>query len=99
MKARVQMAALATTALALSCLTFQLGRASVSTPASHSRPEAVVPARDASAAAAAAPVSALSIAQQRGTVRNIATVPFSELYDILREATPEQLLGWAAELE
>lgn len=34
-----------------------------------------------------------------GSVREIATVPFSELYDILRSATREQLLAWAADLE
>ena len=32
-------------------------------------------------------------------MRNIGTVPFTELYDILRVATPEQLSGWAKELE
>jgi hypothetical protein len=32
-------------------------------------------------------------------MRNVATVPFTQLYDILRIATPEQLVGWARELE
>jgi hypothetical protein len=33
------------------------------------------------------------------TVREIATVPFSELYDVLKSAPREQLLAWAADLE
>jgi hypothetical protein len=37
--------------------------------------------------------------QDRITVREIATVPFSELYDILKSASREQLLAWAADLE
>jgi hypothetical protein len=32
-------------------------------------------------------------------IREIATVPFSELYDVLRAATREQLMAWAADLE
>jgi hypothetical protein len=35
----------------------------------------------------------------RITVREIATVPFSELYDVLRSASREQLLAWARDLE
>jgi hypothetical protein len=37
--------------------------------------------------------------QNRITVRDIATVPFSELYDILKSASREQLLAWARDLE
>jgi hypothetical protein len=33
------------------------------------------------------------------TVREIATVPFSELYDVLKSAPREQLLAWARDLE
>jgi len=33
------------------------------------------------------------------TVREIATVPFSELYDVLKSASHEQLLAWAHDLE
>lgn len=32
-------------------------------------------------------------------VREIATVPFSQLYDVLRSASREQLLAWARDLE
>jgi len=32
-------------------------------------------------------------------ISEIATVPFSELYDVLRSATREQLLAWAKDLE
>ncbi len=32
-------------------------------------------------------------------MRNVATVPFSQLYDILRSASPEQIAAWARELE
>ncbi|MFZ1219230.1 MAG: hypothetical protein WAO00_08050 [Chthoniobacterales bacterium] len=32
-------------------------------------------------------------------VREIATVPFSELYDVLKAVSREQLLAWAADLE
>jgi hypothetical protein len=35
----------------------------------------------------------------RITVREIATVPFSELYDVLKSAPREQLLAWARDLE
>lgn len=35
----------------------------------------------------------------RVTVREIATVPFSELYDVLKSAPREQLLAWARDLE
>jgi hypothetical protein len=35
----------------------------------------------------------------QGSVREIATVPFSELYDVLRAAPGEQLLAWARDLE
>jgi hypothetical protein len=36
---------------------------------------------------------------QRISVRKIATVPFSELYDVLKSASREQLLAWARDLE
>lgn len=32
-------------------------------------------------------------------IRDIATVPFSELYDVLKSASHEELLAWAADLE
>jgi hypothetical protein len=32
-------------------------------------------------------------------IRDIATVPFSELYDVLKSASREELLAWAADLE
>ena len=35
----------------------------------------------------------------QGSVREIATVPFSELYDVLKFASREQLLAWARDLE
>jgi hypothetical protein len=35
----------------------------------------------------------------QGSVREIATVPFSELYDVLRSASREQLVAWARDLE
>jgi hypothetical protein len=35
----------------------------------------------------------------QGSVREIATVPFSQLYDVLRSASREQLLAWARDLE
>jgi hypothetical protein len=37
--------------------------------------------------------------QDRITIRDIATVPFSELYDVLKSASREQLLAWAQDLE
>src|SRR5947207_15915742 len=37
--------------------------------------------------------------QDRIRVREIATVPFSELYDVLRSASRAQLLAWARDLE
>lgn len=35
----------------------------------------------------------------QGRVREIATVPFSELYDVLKSASREELLAWARDLE
>lgn len=35
----------------------------------------------------------------QASVREIATVPFSELYDVLKSASREQLLAWARDLE
>jgi hypothetical protein len=37
--------------------------------------------------------------QDRIIIRDIATVPFSELYDVLKSAPREQLLAWARDLE
>jgi hypothetical protein len=37
--------------------------------------------------------------QDQITIRDIATVPFSELYDVLKSAPREQLLAWAHDLE
>ena len=37
--------------------------------------------------------------RRNATMRNIATVPFTQLYDILRTASPEQVAAWARELE
>jgi hypothetical protein len=37
--------------------------------------------------------------QDRIIIRDIATVPFSELYDVLKSASREQLLAWARDLE
>jgi hypothetical protein len=37
--------------------------------------------------------------QDRIIIRDIATVPFSELYDVLKAAPREQLLAWARDLE
>jgi hypothetical protein len=35
----------------------------------------------------------------QGSVREIATVPFSELYDVIKSASREQLVAWARDLE
>jgi hypothetical protein len=37
--------------------------------------------------------------RDRIIIRDIATVPFSELYDVLKDAPREQLLAWARDLE
>jgi hypothetical protein len=37
--------------------------------------------------------------QDRIIIRDIATVPFSELYDVLKSAPREQLLAWARDLD
>jgi hypothetical protein len=37
--------------------------------------------------------------QDKITLRDIATVPFSELYDVLKSASREELLAWATDLE
>jgi hypothetical protein len=83
---------------ALAVGAFQAGRLSV---------DAAGPVREKpviDSAASAPNISApykppAALEQTRVTVRDIATVPFSELYDVLKPASHEQLLAWARDLE
>jgi hypothetical protein len=96
---RLQIVFLALAGIVLAAFGFEAGRKSIAAGA------ASVPKSDAPVTFQTSPnsESPKSTLVQRGsqyiTVREIATVPFSELYDVLKSAPHEQLLAWAADLE
>ena len=75
---------------------FQAGRYTVDAAAVANR-TASIPSPSASDPASRREL--LERAQDKIIIRNIATVPFSELYDVLKAASREQLLAWARDLE
>lgn len=75
---------------------FQAGRKSVSKAASPSGTQDV---RRARALVSAAPHDNNQPERRAVTMRNIATVPFSQLYDVLRGASREQITAWGQDLE
>ncbi|MFN2624110.1 MAG: hypothetical protein ABR611_14835 [Chthoniobacterales bacterium] len=94
---RWQIVFLAAVAMAVTTSAFQAGRQTVdaAVAAKSDAPVTATPSAD--------PVSQkkmlLAHDNSRITVREIATVPFSELYDVLKAAPPEQLLAWGRDLE
>jgi hypothetical protein len=94
---RVQALLLGITAAALAIGGFEAGRHSVDAAAiaNSMASKQSLSARDSSSLYK--PLAERE--QDRITVRDIATVPFSELYDILKSASREQLLTWARDLE
>jgi hypothetical protein len=75
---------------------FQTGRYTVDAAAVSNSTEAL-PSPSASDPASRREL--LERAQDKIIMRDIATVPFSELYDVLKAASREQLLAWAHDLE
>jgi hypothetical protein len=94
---RVQIGIVGLVAAGLAIGGFEAGRKTVDA--------AAVPKSDAGASAQPsadrASQSATLVEHGRSpiSVREIATVPFSELYDVLKSASREQLLAWARDLE
>jgi hypothetical protein len=94
---RLQAAIVGLAALALATGGFEAGRSTVDAAAVAKR-TASIPSQPASDPASHR-AKLLERAQDRINVRDIATVPFSELYDVLKSASREQLLAWARDLD
>jgi hypothetical protein len=94
---RAQGLVIGVAACGLAIAGFQAGRRSVGAASLQQKAAAETPGL--SPDRSSSPKSPLIDDYGRVTVRNIATVPFSELYDILRSASREQLLAWARDLE
>jgi hypothetical protein len=94
-RAQTVIIGLAATALAIGG--FQIGRYTVDAVAAIVSNTASFPSQSPSEVVSRK--DALVERQDRITIRDIATVPFSELYDVLRSASREQLLAWARDLE
>jgi hypothetical protein len=94
---RVQIGIVGLVAAVLAIGGFEAGRKTVDAAAVANREG------KAKATAPVDPVSQKKMLLERDpsriSVRDIATVPFSELYDVLKSASREQLLAWAADLE
>jgi hypothetical protein len=94
---RVQAAIAGLAAAALAIAGFQTGRYTVDA-AAVAKNTAVIPSQPPSDVISRK--NALAERQQdRIIIRDIATVPFSELYDVLKSAPREQLLAWARDLD
>jgi hypothetical protein len=93
----VQIGIISLVAAGLAIGGFEAGRETVDA-AAGARSEATVIAQPS-----ADPISQKTTLLERDhsqiTIRDIATVPFSELYDVLKSASREQLLAWARDLE
>jgi hypothetical protein len=83
-------------AVALAFGGFQTGRYTVDVTAVVNRTTSIA---SQSASNSASRREILERARDKITIRNIATVPFSELYDVLKAASREQLLALAHDLE
>ena len=94
-RAQALVAGLAAAALAIGG--FQTGRYTVAA-AADANSTGVVPSQPSSDVALRK-VALIERQQDRIIIRDIATVPFSELYDVLKTAPREQLLAWARDLD
>jgi len=94
---RVQAATVGLAALVLAVGGFEAGRYTVDAAAvtNSMATKSSEPASDL----ASSKKTAVENQADRIIVRDIATVPFSELYDVLKSASRDQLLGWARDLE
>jgi hypothetical protein len=94
---QVQALVIGLTAAGLALGGFETGRRSVDAAAIAKTSESQSPQATPNSSPrfkATAPIELNSV-----TLRDIATVPFSELYEVLRSASPEQLLAWARDLD
>ena len=91
-----QIVAIVVLGIAVAVGGFQTGRRTVDAAAIT----ASVRANSERISAAVSPsYKSLSPEQTQVILRDIATVPFSELYDVLKSASRDQLLAWARDLE
>src|SRR2546423_526955 len=93
---RVQALVIGLAAAALAIGGFQTGRYTVDVTA-VAKGTTSIPNQSASDPASRREL--LERPQDKIIIRDIATVPFSELYDVLKAAPREQLLAWARDLE
>jgi hypothetical protein len=93
---RMQMAIVGIVAAGLAVGGFQTGRRSVNAAALNER---TAETRTDAPSPSSRPESMLLGDHGHSRISEIATVPFSELYDVLRSASREQLLAWARDLE
>jgi hypothetical protein len=94
---RVQAVIIGLAAAILAIAGFQTGRYTVDA-AAVSNKTATIPSQPLSEVASRKD-ALVERQQDRIIIREIATVPFSELYDVLKSASREQLLAWARDLE
>lgn len=93
---RAQVVLIGVVAVVLAIGGFEAGRKTVNAAAiAESRAKQTQPTADSVSQKETLPEHDHS----RINVREIATVPFSQLYDVLRSASREQLLAWARDLE
>ena len=92
-----QVVLLAVAAISVAIASFEVGRKTVeAAPITTTATDAASQSPSASVSEKA---KLLERDNSRITVREIATVPFSQLYDVLKSAPREQLLAWARDLE
>jgi hypothetical protein len=94
---RVQAAIAGLAAAILAIAGFQMGRYTVDATAVANNTAAVP--RQSPSDSVARKDALIERSQDRIIIRDIATIPFSELYDVLKSAPREQLLAWARDLE
>jgi hypothetical protein len=94
-RAHVVIVALAATGIALGG--FETGRSSVDAAAIARTTEFQSPAATLNPSPRFGPTAGVEL--NSVTFRDIATVPFSELYDVLEYASRQQLLAWARDLD
>src|ERR1700741_2618919 len=94
---RLQAAIVGLAAIALAAGGFEAGRYTVDAAALAN--SVATKSSERAADSASSKKTAVENQADRIIVRDIATVPFSELYDVLKSAPREQLLAWARDLD
>lgn len=82
--------------IGIALMGFQAGRQSVGVPTIS---QSIVTTSLPSSHHSVQPVRRASDHHPGWSIREIATIPFAELYDVLRSAPHTQLIAWAADLE